>query len=251
MPGTASQARLYGKGIFTTIAIVDAAPLFWEKHWQRLTANASTLEIDISEYSESEACETLTREIESSGLKDGRARVTFYDESPSEIWSDRNERKTSRSIITAKSREIPKDFKLTISPHRVNTTAPLAGIKSCNYLEHLMSLDEAKRRGFHEAIRLNERGEVVSACMANLFWTKDGKLFTPSLRTGCLAGTTREYILENIECKEVEVGIDEINRADSIFLTSAGLGIARVREFDGKRLDADRHEIEKLSPFGD
>jgi branched-subunit amino acid aminotransferase/4-amino-4-deoxychorismate lyase len=110
------------------------------------------------------------------------------------------------------------------------------GIKSCNYLEHLMSLDEAKRRGFHEAIRLNERGEVVSACMANLFWTKDGKLFTPSLRTGCLAGTTREYILENIECKEVEVGIDEINRADSIFLTSAGLGIARVREFDGKRL---------------
>ena len=87
--------------------------------------------------------------------------------------------------------------------------------------------------------------------MANLFWTKDGKLFTPSLRTGCLAGTTREYILENIECKEVEVGIDEINRADSIFLTSAGLGIARVGEFDGKRLDADRHEIEKLSPFGD
>ncbi|PYS87618.1 MAG: hypothetical protein DMF62_11875 [Acidobacteria bacterium] len=246
MIDSASSAYLYGKGIFTTIAIVDGAPLLWEKHWRRLTANAAKLDIDISEFSESEILEALALEIEKKEVTAGRARVTFSDESLSEIWSDSCERKTSLSIITAKSREIPDNFKLTVSPNRVNRTSPLVGIKSCNYLEHLVSLDEAKRRGFHEAIRLNECGEVASASMANLFWTKDGKLFTPSLRTGCLAGTTREYILENLECEEVEVGIDEINRADAIFLTSAGIGILAVADFEKRKMDRIDHAIESL-----
>ena len=66
-----------------------------------------------------------------------------------------------------------------------------------------MALENAKAKGFDEAIRLNERGEVASACMANVFWIKDKKLFTPDLETGCLAGTTREFIIETAEKKGV------------------------------------------------
>ena len=246
-----SSAELYGKGVFTTIAIVGSAPFLWEKHWRRLTTNAAKLEIDISEFSEAEVFETLTREIESKDLKAGRARITFSDESEGEIWSHHSERKTGFSIITADRRELPANFSLTVSPHHVNTTSPLVGIKSCNYLEHLLAYDEGKKRGYDEAIRLNERGEIASACMANVFWSKDEKLYTPSLETGCLAGTTREFILENLECAEVEAGIEEISRADAIFLTSAGIGVVQIRDLDRRKFPAIGHPILELWPKTD
>jgi branched-chain amino acid aminotransferase len=251
MPETTSSAFLFGKGVFSTIAIINGAPFLWQKHWRRLRVNAAKLEIDIAEYEEAEIFEALTLEIERQKLKNGRARVTFLDESEIEVWSSCNVKKTSLSIITAERRPVPPEFSLTFSPFHINTASPLVGMKSCNYMEHLLAYNEAKNRGFDEAIRLNGSSEVASACMANIFWLSNGKLCTPSLKTGCLAGTTREFILENLSCDEVEAGMDEINNAEAIFLTSAGIGIVSVRDFDGKPLGVGEHEIQKLSPFSD
>ena len=99
-----------------------------------------------------------------------------------------------------------------------------------------------------KAIQLNERDEIASACMANVFWLSNGKLFTPSLETGCLPGTMREFMLENLECDEVEAGIEQIRSADEIFLTSAGIGVTQVAEFDGRRLAGEPHAITGLIP---
>jgi branched-subunit amino acid aminotransferase/4-amino-4-deoxychorismate lyase len=176
-------------------------------------------------------------------VKSGRARVTFFDESPTRVWHYEGVRKTSLLIVTGDSRAVSENYRLDLSPHLINSTSPLAGVKSCNYLEHLMAYSEAKGRGLDEAIRSNERGEAASACMANVFWQKGERLFTPSLKTGCLAGTMREFVLENIECEEVETGIDALRDADAVFLTSAGLGIVRVAEFDGRELRGKDHPI--------
>jgi len=243
-----SLAELYGKGIFTTVAIHDGQPFLWEKHWRRLEANAAVLDIDLSEHSESSTLDSLFTAI-SKNLQTGRARITFADETPSRIWSAEGEQKTGLSIIVAECRSIPDNFKLTISPHRINTTSPLAGVKSCNYLDHLLAYEEASKRGFHEAVRLNERGEIASACMANVFCEKDGNLYTPSLKTGCLAGTTREFALENLACEEVETGIEALESADRIFLTSAGIGVLSVAEFQGRLLDTSGHPLLQLLPF--
>ena len=177
------------------------------------------------------------------GFTDGRARITISDESPSEIWSERGEKRTRLSIIIAPRRELPTEISLTVSLHRINTTSPLVGIKSCNYLEHLMAYKEAKERGFDEAIRFNERGEIASACMANVFWLKGERLYTPSLETGCLPGTTREFVLENSDCEEVVTGQEFLEQADAIFLTSAGIGIVDVSGFDGTPKGRSRHPI--------
>jgi branched-subunit amino acid aminotransferase/4-amino-4-deoxychorismate lyase len=238
--------RLYGKGVFTTIAIDDGEPFLWEKHWRRLTANTAKLGIDISGYDEPSVANSLSKVIEKNNVSNGRARVTFFDESSSEIWDGAGEKKTGLSIITAGPRTIPDKFRPTISPYRVNSTSPLVGVKSCNYLEHLMAFDEARSRGFDEAIRLNERGQIASACMANVFWGKNEKLYTPCLKTGCLPGTTREYILENLSCEEVEVGIEALTAADAIFLTSAGLGIVQAAALEGRELRMNEHEINSL-----
>lgn len=240
---------LYGSGVFTTAAFAGGEPLLWDKHWRRLMRDAAKLGIDVSEHDEASVYRALAEAIDRSGLTSGRARVTFADGSAADLWPGGGGGKTSLSILAAEPRPVPINLTLAISPHLVNRTSPLVGIKSCNYLEPILSLDEAKDRGFDEAIRLNERGEIASACMANLFWLNGEMLFTSSLQTGCLAGTTREHILENLECEEVEAGIDALQEADEIFLTSAGLGIVPAAAFEGRPLGKRQHEILDLFPL--
>ena len=238
-----SSASLYGKGVFTTCSIRDIDVFLWEKHWRRLRENAVKLGIDISAFSEELIRSAVDELIRANGVRDGRMRITFLDESPSGTWPYKSEQKTSLLITAAGGHPRIQHFRLTISPYRGNSSSPLAGVKSCNYLENILALDEAKSRGFVEAVRLNERGEIASASMANIFWLREGRLYTPGLSTGCLPGTTREFVLENLECSEVNEPIDSLQAAGAIFLSSAGLGIVAVAEFDNRGLSPIEHPI--------
>ena len=124
----------------------------WEKHWRRLNDNAEKIGVDLSEFSEECLINALDDLIEKNEVENGRARITFFDESASRIWNFETERKTSVLIITDDLREVPENLRLTISPFLVNSTSPLADVKSCNYLENILALEEAKRRGFDEAV---------------------------------------------------------------------------------------------------
>jgi branched-chain amino acid aminotransferase len=233
-----SSHAFYGKGIFTTCAIFGEKPFLWEKHWRRLTENASKIGLDVSEFSEAKVKNAVSEIIVENKLENGRARITFFDESAGKIWSFATNRKTSLLITTNEFRAA-KDLRLNISAFPINSKSPLANVKSCNYLENILALEDAKYKGFDESIRLNERGEIASACMANLFWIKSGKILTPSLETGCLAGTTREFLLENYTIEEKIASLDELNEANEIFLTSAGLGIGKICKFEEKILKSD------------
>lgn len=220
-----SSAALYGKGIFTSLAIYDAKPFLWEKHWRRLQENSAKLDIDLGGFKEEAVKNALSQIIIQNNLETARARLTFFDESSSNIWNFASNNKTSLLITTADFRKTKDEFLLTVSPFPLNSKSPLAGVKSCNYLENLLTLEEAKKRGFDEGIRLNEKDEIVSAATANIFWIKDEEIFTPALETGCLAGTTREFLTENFPVRESKSKINELSNADEIFLTSAGIGV--------------------------
>ena len=243
-----SRSFLYGFGVFSTIRIMNGELFLWEKHWRRLGANAAKLGIDVAAYSEENVKQQIKEIIAKENILSGKARITFADDSPSDIWPVDAKKKTTLQIISGDLQPVSDNLRLTISPYIANSGSPLAGIKSCNYLEKILALDEARARGFDEAIQINERGEVTSGTMANLFWIKGEVLFTPSLKTGCLPGTTREFVMENLECREVEVMLDELDAADAIFLTSAGLGVVEVAEFASRRFDRLDHPIVDLLP---
>ena len=243
-----SRAAIYGGGVFTTVAIFAGKPFLWEKHLRRLGANATKLTIDQSEVTEADLTESLATLVKANNVTSGRARVTLFDESASEIWPYRASRKTTVLVTTGNFATLPTEFRLTLSPYRINSTSPLTGIKSCNYLERLIARDEAKRRGFDDCFQLNEKGEVTGASTANVFWVKDGQLYSPSLETGCLPGTTREFVIENSDCMEIVASVDELRGADDIFLTSAGIGVLQVARLEGRKLGRVPHAISALIP---
>ena len=247
LPAISSGSQI-AKGVFTTIAIHDGEPLLWDLHWRRLAEHSLKVGVDLGDFCAEITRERLDQLLKSNSVKDGRARITFFDGSPSTMWPFESDQGTSLVITSADLRPKLRRVRLGLSPYRINSASPLAGVKSCNYLEKVLALEDAKLRALEEAVQLNERGEITSACMANVFWRRGGRLFTPSLDTGCLAGTTREFVLNSLECAEVRVGIDDLIGADMIFLTSAGIGAIRVDEFEGRRLEVSGDPILEVLP---
>jgi branched-subunit amino acid aminotransferase/4-amino-4-deoxychorismate lyase len=237
-----TPAALYGRGVFTTLALHNGRPFLWPEHWARLMAHADRAGVDRSSVDKEQTRAQLDHLIEANKVREGRARITLLSNAGRDgLWNLHGESEAQGTLLLIMTGEahLPSAdaLALTVSPYRINMLSPLTGVKSVNYLEHIIALEEARARDFHEAVMLNERGEIVSATMANIFWVKEGALHTPALSTGALAGTTRARILalaEELGVPLVE-GVNELAQlgdADEIFLTSAGLGVAIATTFD-------------------
>jgi branched-subunit amino acid aminotransferase/4-amino-4-deoxychorismate lyase len=235
-----SSAMLYGRGVFTTIAIHDSLPFLWPKHWSRLAEHAEKLGLELTGLSEKSLGEALKKLIAVNRLEDGRARVILLARSGRDIWKTKGPGagKTDVLIMTGNPQQTSiAGLTLAVSPYRYNTSSPLTGIKSLNYLDHVLSWEEAQSRDFDEAVMLNERGEIVSGTMANIFWVKDGTVHTPTLSTGAIAGVTRETVIDVAEKHFIPLvqgvyEIGDLTEADQIFVTSSSLGVAIVTTFD-------------------
>jgi branched-subunit amino acid aminotransferase/4-amino-4-deoxychorismate lyase len=246
-----SSAMLYGRGVFTTVAIYDSNPFLWSKHWQRLTTHAARLDIDHTGCTEKGVGDAMKKLIAFNQVRDGRARVIMLARSGRDTWRTKasSGKKTDLLIMTGDPPKAPPNgLSLAVSPFRTNTVSPLTGVKSLNYLSNVLAWEEAQSRDFDEAVVLNERGEIASATTANLFWVRDGTVHTPTLSTGAMAGVTRECVIDLaskhfIPLLEGVYEIGDLTDADEIFLTSASLGVAPVTTFDFRRYAVDAGSV--------
>jgi branched-subunit amino acid aminotransferase/4-amino-4-deoxychorismate lyase len=234
---------LYGRGVFTTVAIYNGKPFLWPNHWKRLKKHAERLSVDCAGANESNIGEAVRKLVAVNQVKNGRARVIMLARSGRDVWRTKKEgtRKTDLLIMTSEPQKVPPSgMSLAVSPYRYNTFSPLVGIRSLNYLEQVLSWEEAQAREFDEAVMLNERGEIVAATMANIFWVKDGTLHTPALSTGAIEGVTRDAVVKLAHKQFIPViegvyELGDLTEADEIFLTSASIGLALVTTFDFRR----------------
>jgi branched-subunit amino acid aminotransferase/4-amino-4-deoxychorismate lyase len=238
----AAGAALHGRGVFTTLAVYGGRPFLWDEHWTRLVNHARRAGVACP-FGEAETARSLGRLVEANGVERGRARVTVLARGARGLWTAPGvEGEDSDLVIMtgdARRRE-EETLALTVSPFRTNTCSPLAGLKTVNYLEHILAWEEARARDFDEAVVLNERGEVASGSMSNIFWVKHGTVHTPALAAGALAGTTRSRVMELAEGMAVPLvegvqNLHDLADAEEIFLTSATLGVALVTSFDFHR----------------
>lgn len=135
----------------------------------------------------------------------------------------------------------------TVTRNEPGTVDP--SIKTGNYLNSVLALIEARRRGAQDAVMLNGHGHVTECTTSNIFFVKDSVLLTPSLESGILSGITRSDVIrlarENgVHCREGSFKADELRRADEAFITSTTRGIMPVGTIDGKPVgDAARRPV--------
>jgi branched-chain amino acid aminotransferase len=110
-----------------------------------------------------------------------------------------------------------------------------------NYANSALARMEALKSGFDEAILLNSSGYVVEASAENIFFVKNGILYTPPISTGALEGITRDSVIEIAKKNRIEIRFENITRDelyyfDEAFLTGTASEIVPVGHIDHRRI---------------
>jgi len=111
-------------------------------------------------------------------------------------------------------------------------------IKSSNLLNNFLAWEAGRRLRVFEPILLNPDGLLAEGATSNLFLAREGRLRTPDLGAGLLAGITRAAVIESaraggIEVDETDLRPETLREADEAFLTSTLKGVLPIRRVDG------------------
>ena len=110
-----------------------------------------------------------------------------------------------------------------------------------NYLNSILATQDAKQRGFDEAILLDQSGNVSEAPGENIFLVKNNRLVTPPLSSSALDGITRKSIITlakdmKLKVKVRKVSKKELKIADEIFLSGTAAEITPIIKIDRKKV---------------
>jgi branched-subunit amino acid aminotransferase/4-amino-4-deoxychorismate lyase len=128
-------------------------------------------------------------------------------------------------------------WKLITSRIRLPAKEPLAQFKTCNKLPQILARAEADAAGAQDALLLNSDGFVVEASSSNFFWIDGNTVRTSPLVSGILPGVTRAIVFElctnsELPLAENEIALEELRRADGIFLSLSSAGIVEAISLD-------------------
>ncbi len=217
---------LLGWGVFTTIAIRDGQPRFWERHAARLERDAVAARVELP-FESAQLRAGLNELVAQLELKNGLTRITGTRRGDGR-W---NAQAGADWSILAQTTPAPviTPARLEVSQFRVAANAPLSGVKTTSYLPYLFAWDEARARGFDEALLLTESGQVCETARASIFWATRGVLYTPNLASGCLRGVGRGIVIEQFSVREEQWRLQNLWEADEAFTVSAAAGVRPVR----------------------
>ena len=238
---------LSGWGLFTTMRIVEGVAFAFERHWKRLARDAEKTRCPFP-FDEDTVRGQLREVLRANEVREGCARI-YVISNQIGFWRSDENFGAADLVITSSGLPSYRDpLRLALREQGRHAASPLAGVKVTSWLPNVWSLSEAQRDGYDEVILLNERGEVAECTAANVFCAKDGHVFTPPLSSGCLAGITREVVMEIGPGKGITIGErglfpDDLYSADEVFISSTNRSMLNVSEIAGRKIMIPREPI--------
>ena len=225
-----------GDGAFETAKIDRGAPFAVTRHLRRLDRTMAGLGLPPADHAQIH--DGIRAVLDGEVIDFGRLRFTVTG-GKGPLGSDRLDSALTH-IVTAAAHERPEAQGSVVTvPWVRNERAATAGLKTTSYADNVIALAYAKERGAVEAIFANTRGELCEATGSNVFVVLDGTLRTPPLNSGCLAGITRELVLEwcredGLDIVEEAMPLDVLEHADEVFLTSSIKDVFPVSAVHGR-----------------
>jgi len=223
---------LMGWGVFTTLRLYRGIPFAFERHWARMTRDASRLGMSIGKDMNA-VSDAIIELAKANHRAEGIARVTFVKNTGG-LWAEPADHPATDLVIF--TRELvawPAAHRLLLQPNGVFSAGPYAGTKVLSWVSNAGVLEKARAEGYDDALLLNEKGELAECTSANIFLVTRGKGLTPPLSSGCLPGVTREIVLEvaasaGFEIREQTLTSEHLASAEAVFVTSTTREVAAV-----------------------
>ncbi|MYW04323.1 aminodeoxychorismate lyase [Streptomyces sp. SID3343] len=225
-----------GDGVFETLKVSGGRTFARTRHLDRLTRSARGLglpepDLDLVR----RACDEVVRANPLPGL--GRLRIT-HTGGPAPFGSERGEAAPTLLVALGPGKDRGPTTAAVTVPWTRNENAPTAGLKTTSYADNVVMLAHAKERGATEALFANTAGNLCEGTGSNVFVVLDGRVVTPPLSAGCLAGITRELVLEWLGAEEIDVPLSVLADADEVFLTGSLRDVQGVHRIDDRTLTA-------------
>ena len=238
-PGTATvraddHAVVVGDGVFETMKVVDGTAFALSRHLRRLDRSAAGLGLDEpDEY----RIRTAVGEVLAADPSAGLLRITWS--SGAGPWgSARGDGPGTVVVGSGPPNVWPSAERVHLVPWARNVHGPLVGLKTTSYAENVLALATARRVGCSEALFANTAGRLCEGTGTNVFLVVDGAVLTPPLSSGCLAGVTRELVMELADVVERDIDPAGFATADEAFLTSSTRDVSPISAVDGVELPA-------------
>lgn len=237
---------LYGDGIFEGIRFYSGRVFRLEEHMDRLYDSARAILLKIP-MSKADLTEAVLETIRRNELRDGYIRLVVTRGSGTLGLSPEHCPKATIIIIAAAIKLYPKEMYenglvvVTCATRRIPHGAMSPMVKSLNYLNNVMAKIEATAAGAGEGLMLNEQGYVSECTGDNVFIVKHGKIITPPISSGALAGVTRAVVFEmaaelDIPISEADMTRYDIFTADECFLTGTAAEVIPAIMLDRREI---------------
>lgn len=225
-----------GDGVFDTMLVLDGRALHEEEHIARLLHDAQVMGITCFEAAEIEDALSAMLQQHHNEITGKRfALNTLITRGASERGLKTPVHNDAQLVL--KLTPVPNNFApvhahIARSVHR-NEGSPLSRIKSINYGDNILALREAEAVGANEAVMLNNARRVTCSTSGNIYARIDGRLYTPPIKDGVLAGITRSLLIEKLEITEKSLGETDLEAAENLYISNSIRGIVPVAKLDG------------------
>jgi branched-chain amino acid aminotransferase len=246
--GKAAEAAtdLYGQSLHYGYAVFEGIRSYHtdngtrifkaREHYDRLLFSANALHIPVS-YTTDQLIDLTYQLLEKNNFTDAYIRplilcppnMSLSKATASAVailaWEWTNGYLANNMRITTSSYARP-------NPAAFKVEAKISG----HYVNSILACTEAKMKGYDEALLLDANGYVAEGPGANVFYEKDGILYTPA-RGNILPGITRATVLEI--CGELGIPVhetlftpDAMRGADSAFYCGTAAEIVALASLD-------------------
>ena len=209
-----------GDGIFETIKVVEGEPLAMTRHLRRLQRSCDVLGLQVPDRGEITDGIAAVLGSESDSARLGRLRITVTG-GAGPLASDRGDASASVVIAVSPMQPWPATTSAIVLPWVRNERSAITGAKSTSYAENVAALAWAHERGYSEGLFMNTIGQLCEGTGTNVFVVHGETVMTPPLTSGCLAGVTRELLVEWGLAIEKDLALEDLHSADEVFLTSS------------------------------
>ena len=245
-----NKSYRYGYGLFETMKLINGKIILEELHFERFFSSLALMKITLPESCTAAKFHTEIVELCKKNLCEPRARIRLsvypgngglYDENKNSFYLIETwplEETVNRLNVNGLLIDVFDDAKKSCDT--------FSNLKSANYLPYAMAALHAKKNNLNDCLVLNTNNRVCDSTISNIFFIKDGTIFTPPLTEGCVNGVMRRYLVKKLQSdgprlqatsnklQEVPLTITHVEDADEVFLTNAIYGIRWVKRFRNK-----------------
>ena len=242
-----SHGLHYGSGVFEGIKCYETAsgPAIFrlKEHIERFFTSARIYRMPLP-FTEDEMVKGCLAVISQNGVTSGYIRpVAFYGYDTLGVHP-----KECPVVVSIAAFEwgaylgqdaLEKGVRVTVSPWRKFHSSSFPTVAKANgqYLNSLLAVQDAKTKGYDEALLLNQEGTIAEGAGQNIFLVKNGKLYTNEEDSSILMGITRETMIQLARDQGFEVRIGRLSTgqlfsADEAFFTGTASEVTPIREVD-------------------